>query len=83
MINPNDEIQHIQISNEMEKVQELKHTIIESLLYVTAVTWNLTKEHPCLNKNEWKCGNKPIELPSVKCLKGALLIPRFVYGESC
>jgi len=36
--------------------------LLESLLYVTAVTWNLTKEQRCLNKNELMHGKRHTEL---------------------
>ncbi len=53
--------QHTAINKEMEKAQELNRQIIESLLCVTSVTWNLIKAEQCLKQKELMFGKMPIE----------------------
>jgi len=53
--------QHTVTSYEKEKEQELKPTIIETLLYVTSATWDLIKAKQCLKQKEWNSGKMHIE----------------------
>ena len=75
--------QRTAINKKTVREQELNPQIIESLVCVTAATWNLIREDRLRSRCEWNFGNKPIEAPSENSLKEELFIPRFIYGESC